>query len=738
MSRNWLLLGAALGLMPSGAWAVAADTEAAGAATESADSADAGEMITVTATRSPTAVDKVPVTVTVIDDAQIADQLAGDVKDLVRFEPGVSVRRAPARFGAAFGSTGRDGNSGFNIRGIGGNRVLIQVDGVRVPDGFSFGAQAAGRGDYVDVGLVKSVEILRGPASALYGSDGLAGAVSFVTTDPSDLLGAGRSFAALGRAGYESASDEFSETAVLAGGSGDVSALIGYTRRDGDELDTRGDVGGAGATRTKANPQDTKSNALLGKLVFTPAPGHRIRLTGEYSDGRVETDVLSARNTLAFPTSTASLTARDEVERKRVTLDWRYEGKGMIDSASAAVYWQDSENSQFAFEDRVVSADRERLNTFDNRVLGAAAEAHSSFATGPVGHRLAFGGDLSVTRQSGVRDGTVPPFGETFPTAAFPKTDYLLAGLFLADEVELADGRLTLHPALRFDHYKLDPKHEPLLPDFDAAGQSGSRLTPRIGAVGQLGGGFSLYANYAMGFKAPSPTEVNQFFANPGMFYSSIPNPDLKPETSRAFEAGLRYSRGHLSASLTGFTGKYKDFISQVVVSGQLGNPANPGVFQFVNLDRVKVKGIEGRAALALPNGFNADAAFAWADGKVSNGNALSTVDPLKLVAGAGWRDPAGRFGGQLILTHSARKKREDTEGVCTGKCFRPGAFTILDATAFYRIGEGVTVRAGLFNITNDKYAWWSDVIGLSATAPDHDAYTQPGRNVRVSLSYTY
>ncbi len=68
---------------------------------------------------------------------------------------------------------GRAGNEGFAIRGIGGNRVLIQVDGVRVPDGFTFGAQAAGARRLCRSRLVKSVEILRGPASALYGSDGL-------------------------------------------------------------------------------------------------------------------------------------------------------------------------------------------------------------------------------------------------------------------------------------------------------------------------------------------------------------------------------------------------------------------------------------------------------------------------------------------------------------------------------------------------------------------------------------
>jgi hemoglobin/transferrin/lactoferrin receptor protein len=110
----------------------------------------------------------------------------------------------------------------------------------------------------------------------------------------------------------------------------------------------------------------------------------------------------------------------------------------------------------------------------------------------------------------------------------------------------------------------------------------------------------------------------------------------------------------------------------------------------------------------------------------------------LKLVAGAGWREPGQRYGVQLYVTHSARKKADDATGLCTGTCFRPGAFTIVDATAFYRIVPGVTVRAGLFNITDEKYAWWSDVVGLPATAPDLDAYTQPGRNFRVSLSYRY
>ncbi|MBC2776531.1 TonB-dependent hemoglobin/transferrin/lactoferrin family receptor [Parasphingopyxis marina] len=699
----------------------------------------ADRTITVTATRVPTLTSEVPATVTVIDAEQIADELATDVHDLVRFEPGVSVRRAPARFGAALGTTGRDGNSGFTVRGIGGNRVLIQVDGIRAPDGFTFGAQSAGRGDYADLGLVKSVEILRGPASALYGSDGLSGAVSFVTTDPEDMLAVtGNDLTGMLRGTYDSSSNEFSETAILAGRSGPWSALAAFTRRDGEELDNEGDVGGTGQTRTLPNPQDTRSNNFLGKIVFAPDANNRIRLTGEWLDTFIYSDVLSARATSAFTGATTdSLTARDTIERVRLSLDWRYQNEGgAIDYAQIALYWQDSDNRQTAFEERTPQDDRSRINSFDNRVWGASAEARSSFETGAFSHSIVFGGDISFTNQTGVRDGTVPPTGETFPTAAFPETDYMQGGLYVGDQIEF--GPITLFPALRFDFYDLDPKADPLLPTFTGAGQSNSRLTPRIGVIGEIGGGVSLYGNYAQGFRAPEPGQMNQFFENLIFGYTSAPNPDLRPETSETFEGGIRFDDDIVSASLTAFFGRYDDFIAQVQVSGSF-TPADPGVFQFVNLDEVEIEGVEGRVGLDFPSGFNFDAAFAYATGDVISQGArfpLETVDPLEVVLGAGWRDPDGRFGGRVIMTSVARESLEDSLGTaCAPQCFRPGSFTTFDATAFYRFNENFTVRAGLFNITDEKYAYWRDVRGLSETAVDLDAYTQPGRNFRVSLT---
>ena len=692
--------------------------------------------IVVTATRTPLRIEDAPITVSLITDEQIADEMVTDIRDLVRFEPGVSVQRQPARFNAALSATGRAGNDSFNIRGIGGNRVLIQVDGVRVPDGFSFGAQASGRGDYVDLGLIKSVEILRGPASALYGSDGLAGAVSFTTADPSDFLRDGASVGGLARAAYSSADQEFSETAILAGRSGDWSAMLAYTRRDYQELDNKGTVGGTGAARTEPNPQEGRSNAVLGRLVFEPAGGHRLRLTGEYLDTYLYTEGLTGLS----PT-VELLEGRDTGERKRVTLDWSWMGEGAIDAIRAAIYWQNGEDRQFTDEDRTPAADRERLNTFENEVIGASADARADFATGGIAHRFVFGGDVSRTRQRGLRDGTVPPAGETFPTRAFPSTDFTRGGLFVGDELSFADGMFTLYPALRFDFYDLSPENDPLLPDFAGAAQSGSRFSPKLGAVLKLGPVVRLFANYATGFKAPEPGQVNQFFSNLAFGYISEPNPDLGPERSESFEGGVRIATDHVSLDLTAFSARYRDFISQEVVGGNF-TPTDPAIYQFINLDKVRVRGAEARFEGRMANGLHGTLALSYAKGDViapdETRTPLSTIDPLKLVVGIGYRDRGGRFGGQVIATHSAQKEADRTTDLCTPACYRPGAFTILDATAFAKLTEGLTLRAGIFNILDKTYAWWSDVRGLASTSTVTEAYTQPGRNASVSLSYRF
>jgi len=154
-----------------------------------ADAASAGtaptrefERVQVTATRSEREIADVPNTVSVIDREQMDDHLVRDIKDLVRYEPGISVTSSFGRFGMG----------GFRIRGLDSNRVRIQTDGIAVADAFSIGSFSNAGRNLVDLDTIKQVEIVRGPSSSLYGSDALGGVVSFITKDPSDYLGDGK------------------------------------------------------------------------------------------------------------------------------------------------------------------------------------------------------------------------------------------------------------------------------------------------------------------------------------------------------------------------------------------------------------------------------------------------------------------------------------------------------------------------------------------------------------------
>ncbi|MCX7359097.1 MAG: TonB-dependent receptor, partial [Alphaproteobacteria bacterium] len=607
-----------------GLWGISALALSLGiAGTAAAQNAeDAGTPdadITVTATRTAQDTFDVPNAVSVITVEEIEENLATDIKDLVRFEPGVSVQSSPARFNTALAATGRDGNAGFTIRGLGGNRVLFQVDGVRVPDTFDFGPILFGRGDYVDLDLLQRVEILRGAGSALYGSDGVAGVVSFTTKDPADFLRPDEQFAARARVSYASADDSLATGVAAAARWGDWSLLATYNHRESHEQETNGDVGGNGALRTEANPSDIESDSAMARLVFQPSEGHRFRLTADYGNRTVFTRALTAIN----GGSTLDLFGDDETERQRLAFDYTYESDGFIRDAFAAIYYQTSTIEQYTFEDRNPAADRSRRNVFDNDVWGVSGQATSGFVTGAAEHTLTYGGDYSLTHQEGLRDGTTPPFGETFPTRPFPNTDYTLAGVFIQDEISFLDGRVAFFPAVRYDAFKIEGERDPLYPlSIAIADQSDSRVTPRLGVVAWPTETFGVFFNYAQGFKAPSPSQVNNAFTNLASGYTSIPNPNLRPETSESLELGIRSRNttlfeADLRAQGNAFMGRYEDFIDQT----QTGNFGDPAIFQWVNLSEVEIWGLEGRADLTWANGVGLTVSAAFADGE--------EIDPL-------------------------------------------------------------------------------------------------------------
>ena len=148
-------------------------------------------QITVTGTRNEKFADEVPASIKVINLEDSKIKGASELKDVLRYETGVSVEEIK-KGGYAPGAAS-EGN--VNIRGLDRNRVLFLQDGIRLPSDFgdSLGYKY-GRGDYVDFNTLKSVEILKGPGSTLYGSDALGGILSYRSIEAKDLLDKGESF----------------------------------------------------------------------------------------------------------------------------------------------------------------------------------------------------------------------------------------------------------------------------------------------------------------------------------------------------------------------------------------------------------------------------------------------------------------------------------------------------------------------------------------------------------------
>ncbi|MCS6995364.1 MAG: TonB-dependent hemoglobin/transferrin/lactoferrin family receptor [Casimicrobiaceae bacterium] len=720
-------------------------------ALEQAQLAQRVQPVVVSGARSERSDEETPAQVRLIDAEEIEKRQVQSIKDLVADEPGVTVRRAPARFSAAGSGLGRDRDAGFNIRGIEGNRVLIQVDGLRVPNAYSFGATNMGRGDYIDLATISRVEILRGPASALYGSDGLAGAVSFFTRTPEELLRRTRGpfYAALS-GGYDSEDDSYTVTATVASRFDESRLLAVAAHRRGHEAENFGTNTAVGANRTAANPTDQQTSSGLFKWHYAVSPARRLEATFETT--RTDFDVELLTSIQPRSTNPATLTidravGYDTVRRDRGMLRFVDTdlGSPWADRLTAGLYAQSGGNRQVTYEFRSNGTIRLRDQHYDERFIGISADAEKTFTAGGLTHRVVYGFDAIDADYVALTDGNFPPTGETFPLKRFPDTSFRTFGAFVQDEIALdRDGRLLVIPALRYDRYRLAPEASPLYQGANPKGTSGDRVSPKLGLVWKFAPRHTAYANFAQGFRAPQPHQVNQGFTNltSAAPYQTIANPNLKPETNRTVEVGIKSSATPVAFDLAAFYGRYRDFIEQVVVSGN-GTRANPTTFQFVNLSGVRLRGAEASARVDWGMGFRSRFGIAYTKGDQITGSTrspLNSVNPLRAIASLEWRAPSEAYGATLRAVHSARKRAADVTDTLapTASQFLPPASTHLDLDAYWQFHPQGRLVVGVRNLTDKKYWEWTDVRGVAANSPILDAYTQSRRAVAATLRWEF
>ncbi|WP_382152841.1 TonB-dependent hemoglobin/transferrin/lactoferrin family receptor [Hydrogenophaga sp. ANAO-22] len=704
-------------------------------ATQVAQASTLREVV-VSGSRSERAIEDVPASIDVITGEDLDPARVQDIRDLVREVPNMSVRRAPQRFGGVTGSTGRDGNAGFNLRGLEGNRVLLTVDGIRVPRELSsgvFGSASFGR-DYYDLGLISRVEIVRGANSALYGSDGLAGMVAMFTTEPKDLLQPGKTFG--GRVGLKADSEDDSRGVgvTLVGAPNDTLQWLGSVQvgRSG-ELDNQGTNESLNSTRTAPNPQKDKNVSLLGKVVLTPGAGQRHTVTLEHVDKSGEVEAYTARAT-SMGVTTQDVDGTTDMERTRLSWDGRFKvNSAWADELRATVGYQQAESQEVSTERRSAAPTyRVRDVSYTEKLWQGVLQAEKARSLGADwGQKLVYGMDVSVAKMDNIVTGVGAPAYESYPLKRFPPTSETNTALFV--QSEFASERWSIIPALRYDRFDLKAKGSPLYP-LQPASLSDSALSPKLGAIFRPGAELNLFANLAAGFKAPSALQLNNYFQNTLASYRTIPNPNLKPESSRTLELGARDKVGPVQWEAAVFTGRYKDFIEElVVVGGQAGNPLNPLTYQAVNRGQVRLSGFELKGKFALGPATDLRLAYGQTKDKDTRlGAPLNTVNPARLLLGVDQRVGDWKLGA--VVAHTMKKSTSDINYANLANQFAPPSSTTLDLRASWQVSKATRLSAAIHNVTDRKYWEWTNVVGVAANSPVLDAYTAPGRSFSVAL----
>ena len=729
MSKRLLVSALTAGLSP-----LALATGAFALDMEEASSDDFNlEVIVVSATRTEEKLENVAASVSVIGVEQIEDILATDIRDMLRYEPGVEATNA-----------GRFGLSGFNIRGLTGNRVKILVDGTEQSEGFSSGPWLNSPRNFVDIDALAQVEVLRGPASSLYGSDALAGVVAFRTKSPAAYLDeSGDDTGGHAKVLYDSTNDMFAETFTLANRTGDLETLVQYTRRDGGQSENfNGDnyTSGQGNERTRPNPYDFGSDNFLTKVEYQINDAHRINLIGEYFRSKSHVDLL----TLEGPTYNATFnysdyTGDDKFERKHIGLTHEWTANNaFFDSLVWSVDWQKSDAEEETRNTTAFAGYGRRLIDYSHGEEDWQISAQFDKETGV--HHFTYGFVYQHATQENLTnkyylDGT----RDTELARYTPIVKGENIGVFLQDQITLLDGNLLLSPGIRYDSFKATPETDELYTD-QLAEHDSDKVTFRSGLVYKFDETFSLFGQFAQGFKAPELVQLyreDQSSITRG--YITLANPDLKPESSNSFELGFRAGGDAGNFELVGFHSSYDDFIDQDIqfVDGIMQ-------FQYNNLAEATIKGIEARASVWLdktigaPEGMAFQAAFAYAKGD-SEQNGIETpidsVSPTKAVLGLTYDDPSDSWGVGFNATIVGAK---DSDRISDETAYAPDGFATFDVTAYYNITENAVIRAGLFNLTNKEYWLWEDVRGYAADTSFIDRFTQPGRNASVSLQYRF
>jgi hemoglobin/transferrin/lactoferrin receptor protein len=709
----------------------------AAAAGQAAVEGTAIEEIVVVASRHPQPVADVTASVSVVDRDALAARIARDIADVVEALPGVSAAGGDTRFAA----------DGPRIRGLGGNRVAVKADGAPLPAGFAVGAFSAAGRDFITPATLERVEVLKGPASSLHGSDALGGVVALTSLDPAEIVaGSGRDWQAGAGVDYHGADAGRTLSLHAAWSDANGGVLVHAGRRHAAEVDNA-----AGGIR---DDRDLERDVRFAKVTHswpgTGAQDTRLELVHERFEEAVQADLRTVLGYGRRFATTTSLRADDTRRGRRLVGSLEFPAP-FVDAAVLRAWHVHAGTDQFTFESRAGSAPSSISRRFRYAHEGAGAEldARRTLSVLGVDHGVGFGlqytsADIADRRDgeqvvlaTGARSNVV--LGERFPVRDFPLTETRSLGAYVFDEVAVLP-RLVLIPGARIDRFVVDARNDPVYaednPRAAPVDVDVSHVSPRLAARLRVDDSWTLHVQVASGFRAPPFDDVNIGLDLPALGVRAIPNPDLRPERMRAYEVGARCRSPlpGLDCELALFTARSRDFIESRVNLG----PDTDGtlVFQSRNVRRTRIDGVEaglrqdlGAVAGVLDGWYLSASAVAVRGEDRGSGEPLNTIDPPEARLRVDYHPPGSRL--RLALTAIAvRGVRLDGSRL---DLFEAPGFVRLDAEGSWVLGRFVTVRARIENVTDRTYWRHARVGERPADDPMLPALSAPGRALALA-----
>ncbi|MFB5145392.1 TonB-dependent siderophore receptor [Acinetobacter baumannii] len=677
-----------------------------------------------------------------------------DISDYVRRMPGVNLTGNSA--------TGQRGNNRqIDIRGMGPENTLILVDGKPINSrnsvryGWKGERDTRGDSNWVPAEAIESIEVLRGPAAARYGSGAAGGVVNIITKKVTNETHGSVEF-------YTSQPEDSKEGSSNRVGFNVSGPLIkdvlsyrlygNYNKTEADDVDINKSIGSTAAGR-----EGVKNKDISGRLAWQATDQQTVLLDISSSkQGNIYSGDSQLNANAEADAILSQLIGKETNTMYRDSYALTHEGDWSWGKSKLVAQYDKTHNKRLP--EGLAGSVEGKINNLDDKAtsrletLRFNGEANISFeyylpqvlTVGTEWVEDRFKDNVSTTQG---KDSSGSGYGDQLAKGDRSKMESRIASAYIEDNLKVTDSTDVVL-GLRFDDHS----------------KSGSNWSPSLNITQKLNDYFTLKGGVAKAYKAPNmyqnaegyllSTNGNGCPANIESRCLLQGNGDLKPETSVNKELGIQFQKDIVNASLTWFRNDYKDKIvagTHVVgtVDGSSTN-ANTGavtntkwnILRWENTPKALIQGFEGSLGLDFgdirwTNNFT----YMMDSKDKQTGNPLSLV-PIYTINSIFDYDITDQLDVNFVFTQYGRQKsRQFAEnrlesGIGSGganSALKPStvkSYSTAGINVGYKFSDQISTRVGVSNLFDKQIL--RDSNSISQT------YNEPGRAYYASLKYSF